>query len=254
MITGAASRDTIRAINVEGTLNVFRAAAAAGARRFVYASSVAAYGFHTDNPIPMSEDWPVRPAAHLFYAQEKAEIEALLGEEATAHPGLGLYLLRPPVVLGPHAGGGKELLPGPLEPVGRRVVRLVRGSPVPLPVLAPALPVQFIHEEDVGLAFLLCVVAAGPPGAYNITGDGVLTGTEVARELGLAPLRIPGGIVQRAARALAALPFVPPAAGWVEAAGHPAIMDAGKAKRVLGWTPRYTSLEALRDTLRAGPG
>jgi nucleoside-diphosphate-sugar epimerase len=254
MITGTAGRDTIRAINVEGTLNAFRAAAAAGARRFVYASSVAAYGFHRDNPVPMTEDWPVRPAAHLFYAQEKAEIEALLAEEAVAHPELALYLLRPPVVLGPHAAGGKELLPGPLEPVGRRLGRLVRGSPVPIPVLAPALPLQFIHEEDVGQAFLLCIVAAGPPGAYNISGDGVLSGTEVARELGLAPLRVPGGLVQGAARALAALPFVPPAAGWVEAASHPVIIDAGKAKRVLGWAPRYTSLEALRDTLRAGPG
>jgi nucleoside-diphosphate-sugar epimerase len=254
MITGTASRETIRAINVEGTLNAFRAAAAAGAKRFVYASSVAAYGFHQDNPVGMTEDWPVRPAAHLFYAQEKAEIEALLAEEAAAHPELGLYLLRPPVVLGPHAAGGKELLPGPLEPVGRRLARLVRGSPVPIPVLAPALPLQFIHEEDVGQAFLLCIVAAGPPGAYNITGDGVLTGTEVARELGLAPLRVPGGLVQGAARALAALPFVPAAAGWVEAASHPAIMDASKAKRVLGWAPRYTGLEALRDTLRAGPG
>ena len=46
MITGAASRETIRRINVEGTLNAFRAAASAGARRFVYASSIAAYGFH----------------------------------------------------------------------------------------------------------------------------------------------------------------------------------------------------------------
>src|SRR5881398_2175105 len=41
MITGTASRETIRAINVEGTLNAFAAAAAAGAHRFVYASSVA---------------------------------------------------------------------------------------------------------------------------------------------------------------------------------------------------------------------
>jgi nucleoside-diphosphate-sugar epimerase len=72
MITGAASRRTIRRINVEGTLNAFRGAAAAGARRFVYASSVAAYGFHRDNPVGMTEDWPARPAAHLFYAQEKA--------------------------------------------------------------------------------------------------------------------------------------------------------------------------------------
>src|SRR5437870_12456866 len=75
LITGNASRETIRAINVEGTLNVFRAAAAAGARRFVYASSVAAYGFHSDNPVPMTEEHPVRPAAKLFYAQETAELE-----------------------------------------------------------------------------------------------------------------------------------------------------------------------------------
>src|SRR5688572_31510003 len=102
MITGNAPRETIRAINVEGTLNAFRAAAAGGARRFVYASSVAAYGFHRDNPVGMDEDWPVRPADHLFYAQEKAEIERLLGKESAAHPSLDLYLLRPPVVLGPH--------------------------------------------------------------------------------------------------------------------------------------------------------
>src|SRR5947199_8128653 len=46
MITGNASAETIREINVEGTLNAFRAARDAGVERFVYASSVAAYGFH----------------------------------------------------------------------------------------------------------------------------------------------------------------------------------------------------------------
>src|SRR3954449_9199889 len=84
MITGNASRETIRAINVEGTLNVFRAAAAAGAKRFVYASSVAAYGFHDDNPVPMTEEHPTRPASRLFYAQEKAELEHLLEQESAA--------------------------------------------------------------------------------------------------------------------------------------------------------------------------
>ena len=77
-VTRAASGKAIRSINVDGTLNAFDAAAAAGARRFVYSSSVAAYGFHRDNPVPMTEDWPVRPAARLFYAQEKAELENLL--------------------------------------------------------------------------------------------------------------------------------------------------------------------------------
>src|SRR4051794_41620875 len=44
LITGNASREATRAINVDGTLNAFRAAAGMRARRFVYASSVAADG------------------------------------------------------------------------------------------------------------------------------------------------------------------------------------------------------------------
>ena len=66
MITGTASAQAIRAINIEGTLNAFRAAREVGAGRFVYASSVAAYGFHPDNPVGTTEEWPTRPAARLF--------------------------------------------------------------------------------------------------------------------------------------------------------------------------------------------
>src|SRR5215216_5781354 len=50
MITGTADRETISAINIDGTQNTFQAAAAAGAARFVYASSVAAYGFPRGQP------------------------------------------------------------------------------------------------------------------------------------------------------------------------------------------------------------
>jgi nucleoside-diphosphate-sugar epimerase len=247
MITGAASRETIRQINVQGTLNAFRAAVAVGARRFVYASSVAAYGFHRDNPVGMSEDWPARPAAHLFYAQEKAEIERLLEQEAAGHVGLEVYLLRPPIVLGPDVVGAKNVAPGPLAPLVRLLGRVV--GRVPLPVITPPVPVQFIHQEDVGQAFLLCILGAGPPGVYNITGDGVLSGAQVLRELGLTPIPAPARLLRAAARGVAALPFAPPFAGWAEAITHPAIMDASKAKQELGWRPRYTSLEALRDTL-----
>ena len=153
----------------------------------MYASSVAAYGFHADNPYRLTEEWPVRPAAHLFYAQEKAEIERLLAVEAELHPQLGLYLLRPPVVLGPHALGAKDLLPGPLAPLARGLGALVRRS-VPVPVAVPDLPLQFVDEDDVGQALLLSVVGAGPPGAYNLAGDGVLSVHDVARELELTPL------------------------------------------------------------------
>ncbi len=253
MITGNAPAATIRAINVEGTLNVFRAARDAGVKRFVYASSVAAYGFHRDNPVGMTEDWPTRPAARLFYAREKAELERLLHDEAATAAEPALYLVRPPIVLGPHAVGAKSALPRPMLAIGKRVLDALGRLPVPVLTLAPEVKLQLIHEDDVGQALLKCVLAEGPAGAYNIAGEGFVTGADLARELGLTPIPIPARPVYAAARAAAALPtprFVPPVVEWVEAFSHPAIMDTTKARRDLHWTPRYTALEALRETMR----
>ena len=242
-------RETTRAINVEGTLNAFRAAAEVGVKRFVYASSVAAYGFHRDNPIGISEDWATRPADRLFYAQEKAELEHLLQQEAATRPQTALYLLRPPIVLGPDAVGAKVSIPTVLAPLARAVGAALWGLPG-LPALVPDLPLQLIHQEDVAEALRLCVVGAGAPGAYNIAADDVITFVDVARELGLRAVRLPGGPVASLARAVVKLPYLPSAAQWVEVLSHPAIMDTTKAKTQLGWRPRHTAIESLRSTFR----
>jgi nucleoside-diphosphate-sugar epimerase len=239
--------ETTRAINIEGTLKAFRAAAEVGAKRFVYASSVAAYGFHRDNPIGIREDWATRPADRLFYAREKAELEHLLHEEAVRHPQTALYLLRPPIVLGPDAVGAKVSIPTLLAPVARGAGAVLRHVPG-LPALVPDLPFQVIHQDDVAEALRLCVVGAGAPGAYNIAADDVITGVDVARELGLRAVPFPGGPVAAVARAVARLPYLPSGAQWVEAVSHPAIMDTTKAKTELGWRPRHTAIDALRST------
>lgn len=240
-------RATTRAINVDGTLNAFRAAAAAEARRFVYASSVAAYGFHRDNPVGMTEEWPTRPADTLFYSQEKAELEQLLRAESTFHPDLDLYLLRPSIVLGPHAAGAKELLPEPLASLARGLREQIRRLPLPVPTPVPDLPVQFVHSDDVGRALRQCVFGAGPPGAYNIAGDGVLSTVDVARELGIKPVPVPARPVRAAARATARLPFLPSTAEWVEAMSRPAIMETRRAKTELGW---FTAVHRARCAAR----
>ena len=247
------TRDATRhhAINVEGSVNVFREAVAAGARRFVHVSSLAAYGFRPDNPIGMDEDQPLRPTDRFFYAREKAETEQRLAAEAAEHPDVEVYVLRPSGVAGPHAIGAKAVLPGPLEPIGRALgaIALRRGRlrvPVPLPV--PALRLQLVHHDDVGDALLRCVVAAGPPGAYNIAAADVLTLVDLAREAGALALPLPEGALEWPARAVSALPL-PPALQWVQAGTVPAVMDTTRAQERLGWRPRYSGLGAWRATL-----
>jgi nucleoside-diphosphate-sugar epimerase len=248
MVVGGRPEVT-RSINVEGTRNVFRAAAAAGARRFVYASSIAAYGFHRDNPVGMTEEHPVRRARRLFYARDKAEVEQMLQQEAVSHPELDTYLLRPSIVVGPHTVGGKGELPGPVAALLRRIGGSPWRLPVPLPAVVPDVPVQLVHEDDVGRALVQCVVAAGPPGAYNIAADDVLSAVDIAREIGLLPIAVPGRPAHEAARLIAKIPTLPSTAQWVEAFSHPAVMDTTRAKVELDWTPRHSARESLRSAL-----
>jgi len=246
---GYDSREELRAINVEGSLNALHAAGAAGVRRFVFASSVAAYGFRADNPQPIAEDWPARGSDRWFYSREKAEVERALATASRAYPRLELTILRPVIVLGPAtAGSWDEILPRRLRPLAHRVL----SAPGRLPVPAFPHPMQFVHERDVGEAFRLALLD-GPAGAFNLAGDGLVGAGEAARALGLLAVPVPGAITRSLASALVRLPRRPAALEMAEVLTHPVIVDAGRAKRELGWRPRYTGIEALRSVAGATP-
>src|SRR3712207_3351914 len=226
-IYGNASRATLREINVEGTMNAFYAAIDARVERFVYASSVAAYGFHPDNPIGITEEHPIRGSERLFYAREKAEIEEQLQAAAAEHPEISLTVFRPTIVVGPHAAGaGEQAIPAPLRPIARGLAGMLGDSPVPFFAVPPPNPLQFVHETDVGEAFRLALTRDKPAGTYNLTGDGTLSGEEVMRELGFTPLPVPSGVTRTAARAILQVPGRPAAADWNEALLHPLVVDA----------------------------
>ncbi len=248
------SREESRRTNLAGTRNVFEATlAAARPSRLVYTSSVAAYGYHRDNPVPLTEDVPARGSQEHYYSAQKAECEALL-RELTDESDLEVYVLRPCIVAGPRAPAlrekmpwqaAKRALPTALQPLAATVSGF-------LPLLPdPGVPVQLVHHDDVAEAIALCVSGAGEPGRYNIAGDGVVSLADVAAATGTRSVRVPAVAALAVSEALARLPLVPAAAEWLHLGRTSVVMDTTRARTVLGWRPRHSAADTLA-TLRSG--
>lgn len=238
------SRAESERVNLAGTRNVFDAAVAAPrVRRLVYTSSVAAYGYHADNPVPLSEDVPPRGSPEHDYSRQKAACEAALAE-ITDGSSLEVFVLRPCIVAGPKATALADALPFHRLPSPARAV--IRALPVlKLPFPDPGFPLQLVHHDDVAAAIALAVTTSAPPGAFNIAGDGETTLSEVTAALGGRPIPVPAIAASAASAVVARIPFLPSIAGWVHVARTSVVMDTHKAKTVLGWTPKYTTAETL---------
>jgi UDP-glucose 4-epimerase len=231
-------RDESRRINLEGSENVFAAAAAADrVQRLVYTSSVAAYGFHADNPQPLTEDVPARGSNEHYYSAEKAELEATLWT-AVAASGLDVYVFRPCIVAGPDALMPIESIPWPL-----------RRSPV---IVLPdtGIPFQLVHHDDVATALVAAARGVGPPGIYNLAGPGELTPRDLASALGWHSIPVPNAAVSLAAAATS-LPLVPAQAQWLNAFRVPMLMSPHRARKQLRWRPRHSAVETLAATVAA---
>ncbi|ORA13568.1 NAD-dependent epimerase/dehydratase family protein [Mycobacterium asiaticum] len=242
------SREESERVNLQGTRNVFEATVAAERpRRLVYTSSVAAYGYHSDNPVPLTEDVPARGSAEHYYSAQKAACEAMLAE-VTEGSSLEVFVLRPCIVTGPEA----PALAAPLQSLPGIVRAASRAVPLLKPVVPdPGFPLQLVHHDDVATAIALAATAPAPPGAYNIAGDGTVTVSEVARALGARAVRVPAAAASAASAAITRLPFVPSLLEWLHVARASVVMDTAKAKNELGWQPTHTSAEALESLASA---
>lgn len=249
-----AGRGESREINLTGSRNVFEAAAAAGARRLVYTSSVAAYGFHRDLPELIDEDEPARGTARHPYSADKAEVEREL-RAALADSATEAYVFRPCIVAGPQAPLLLELVP--LLRLGQKLPGPLRWALGKAPALRPVLPdpgvpFQLVHHDDVAAALCAAVLGHGEPGVYNLAGPGELTVADLAHELGWHAVPAPQLAVGAAAEAIAPfMPYLPAEAAWIETVRRPLLMDTSRARRRLHWMPHHDARETLRETIAA---
>jgi nucleoside-diphosphate-sugar epimerase len=242
-----------RSINLEGSRNVFEETFASGADRLVYASSVAAYGFHKDNPEVLTEDVEPRGSANHYYSRQKADVEKLLGNLSDGAT-TDVYVFRPCIVAGADATALIDRIPYVriAQKLPDAIVNVAGKLPMLRPVIPdPGVPVQLVHHDDVASALIAAVMGTGSPGAYNLAGDGRITLTDLAHALGWYAVPLPDIAVNATAGIVSRMPYLPVEATWVNAVKVPVLVDCTKAKKELGWQPRHDALDTLSDTIAA---
>jgi nucleoside-diphosphate-sugar epimerase len=233
----------LRRTNVEGSERVFHAVADAGVPALVYGSSVGTYSPGPKDRL-VDESWPAEGTPTSFYARHKAEVERLLDRFQVERGDTRVVRLRPALIFKRSSGEEqRRYFLGPLFP--RLLAR--RGALAVVPDI-DGLRFQAVHSLDVGEAYRLAVVgdASGP---FNIAADPVLDAPTLARAFGARVLPMPAGAARAAMAATWRARLQPTPPGWLDMGLSVPLMDTTRAREVLGWEPRRSSLEAIRDVL-----
>jgi nucleoside-diphosphate-sugar epimerase len=246
--------DSTRELNVDGSRRVFEEAVKAGAERICYASSVAAYGFHDENPDWLTEEIPARGSPEHPYSKQKAEVEQVLAATLLNRRRTIAYVFRPCIVAGPEARTMLQEIPyfrlG--EAMPDVVVRLLGSLPALKPVIPdPGARFQLVHSDDVARAFVAGARGVGEPGPYNLAAGGTLTFSHLAAALGWYSVPIPKLAVEASAEIATRLPLTPDSVAWLHSVRKPVLMKTDRARKLLKWRPQHTARRTLEAMVRA---
>jgi nucleoside-diphosphate-sugar epimerase len=235
MLAQHAERSLVDSVNVEGSKNVFRAAATAGARTIVYSSSVAAYGIVPGHPQPLVESSPRVFRPDFAYTANKFQVEEFLDDFEPQNPEIAIARLRPTVLV----GRGMDHVLG----LALRVRRIPDTGKVPLPL---------VWDEDVASAVLLAL-AKRARGAFNVTADEALPAAELAKRTGTKLLAVPLTAIRTWARLTPALEKLRLARradpAWLDTL-PPMVASSERAKTELGWKPVCPTNVAVIERLK----
>lgn len=219
--------------NVMGTFKVFGACAEAGVRRIVFRSSTAVYGARPTNSAFLTEDHPLNASTHTETLRDLLEIEAFCNGFRSQNPGIQLNVLRFAPIVGPTADTPlTRFLRSPWTPI------LFGFDPM----------MQVIHEDDVVEA-LAHAALNDIGGVFNVAAEGPLPLTKLMALAG--KFGVP--VVHLAAywgNPLLATVGVPVGKLWPiepDYLRYPCVADLGRMRTTLGFAPRYTAVEALRE-------
>ncbi|GAB4100580.1 NAD-dependent epimerase/dehydratase family protein [Sinomonas halotolerans] len=230
-------------VNVAGNGQVFDAAAEAGVKHVVYASSVGAYSAGPKDR-RVDESWPTGGLHTSHYSRQKAAVERILDRFEAEHPGIAVARVRPALIFqsGQASEVGRFFL-------GRFIPQQVARLRVPILPMPPRMAFQAVHAEDIAEAYAL-VLEKKATGAFNIAAEPTLDSTTLPPVVGAKrSLPIPFGALRSLVWATWELRLQRTDPGWIDMAVQVPIMDTARARNELGWKPRRTSQEAVSAVL-----
>lgn len=213
--------------NVAGSKLFLAAAARSGVPRIVHLSSAAVYGPGRN----LAEDAPLAPLSRFHYARQKAAVECWIGEELPH-----AAVLRPTVILGPHA-----------LPLLRRLIasRFYVRLPEPQPRL------QCVHEDDVAAA-IVASIERGAAGPFNLAAPDGFSLRELVRWRHPSAPGVPLALFRSAARLAWLATGWGGETGWLDGLDDTITLDCRRAQRELDWRLRFTDWrDIVAATLRA---
>lgn len=214
-----------------GTMHVLNACRRARVHKLVMRSQTVLYGAHPTNPNFLTEKHPLRARQEEPFFADKIEAENDVLRFGRPGKGRVVTILRTAPILGPTVDNYLTRY------LSRRIVPTVLGFD-PL--------WQFVHEADAVAAFKLAI-DRDTPGTFNIVGEGVLPLSTTIKLAGRVGIPLPRSVYQPIASALwlAQLAEAPPS--FIDYFQYLCVADGEHARKVMGFSPVYTTREALID-------
>jgi UDP-glucose 4-epimerase len=231
----AGGRAALKELNVMGAMQLFAACQKApSVRRVILKSTSEVYGSSARDPVVFTEDSGSRRPLGSGFAQDSLDIEGYARGLGRRRPDIAVTILRLANLIGPAMDTAlSRYLAGPLVPT----------------VLGHDARLQLLHEQD-ALGALERGTMAGRAGTFNVGADGIIMMSQAIRRSGRIPVPVPGFGVFLVDSLRRATRYTEITREQLNYLSYGRVMDTTRMRVDLGYSPKWTTLEAFDDYFR----
>jgi UDP-glucose 4-epimerase len=216
--------------NLKTLRSVIASCVIARVTHLIYISSHTVYGAHSDNPIPIADDAPMRASPDFPYAHDKHQSEILLEEFARAQEHVKVTVLRSCPVLG-HSVDSLETQ----DFFRPWLFGVMNYNP----------PLQFVYDNDLARVMSI-IIQREIPGTFNVAGNGVVHYREMANIIKSKEINLPPFMAYPLARLFCGLRLQRDLTSTgLDLVRWPILMSTSKLHKATGYRFWHTALDAL---------